>query len=222
MGSVEHGKATLAHFCLFAVCRCCCCSANFHHRLHAHQHLRFGIPLAVRMRMSNTSIYLLKLWKYSENKRRKHSPKFRADAVAADVAVIRLSKLHWRRKTKKKWKNEKANVISYALSCSSSPNLNIRVLPSFPFRQSFFFSRSFVFWDFVFTISVLPLSVIDTDTDTFCWNPWFLVCSISKWIYLICACVGVYILCVSCSFLGFFWHLLEQHRNEYVINNPFL
>lgn len=67
-------------------------------------------------------------------------------------AVIRLSKLDSkieetnRSRTKEEGSErkiawaKKANVISYALSCSLSPNLNIRVMPSFPFRQSFSFS----------------------------------------------------------------------------------
>lgn len=90
----------------------------------------------------------------------KHLLKFHAVTVADAVAVIRLSKLcsQTEEKCESETEWEKTNVISYALSCSLSPNLNIRVMPSFPFRQSFLFSYSSL------GISILFFSIIHTHT----------------------------------------------------------
>lgn len=157
----------------------------------------------------------------------KHLLKFHAVTVADAVAVIRLSKLcsQTEEKCESETEWEKTNVISYALSCSLSPNLNIRVMPSFPFRQSFLFSYSSL------GISIL-FSIIHThihshrQSRTFCRNTWLpMYNSIECWQFLNESLfVREYMdVCVPCSvFCLLAFVARTQHRNEYLINNPFL
>lgn len=160
----------------------------------------------------------------------KHLLKFHAGTVTDAGAVIRLSKLCSQKEEKceneTEW--EKTNVISYALSCSLSPNLNIRVMPSFPFRKSFFFSYS------PLGISILFFSIIHTRTHTHSQTlshilPEYLIANVQNsnecWQFLNeSLSVREYMdVCVPCSvFCLLAFVARTQHRNEYLINNPFL
>lgn len=121
---------------------------NFHHRLHAHKHLSFcrfyrlaSSPVLASLSLFERMHLFIKTKENLYAKLKQHFQQHRHSFVL----LIRLSELGSKESQCEKPKRERetANIISYALSCILSPDLNIRVMPSFPFRQIVLFLSLF-------------------------------------------------------------------------------
>lgn len=110
---------------------------NFHHRLHAHKHLSFcrfyrlaSSPVLASLSLFERMHLFIKTKENLYAKLKQHFQQHRHSFV-----TFKWVRFKGKSVKKPKRERETVNVISYALSCILSPDLNIRVMPSFPFRQ---------------------------------------------------------------------------------------